>query len=433
MQARLPIALAGLALAMVPGPGRAQDTGPATHVMRAGETLHGLAARWLVRPAAAVEVQRMNRIANDRRIPVGTPIRIPRHLLKSEPVALRIAAFSGPVSHGLPSRMVAASLGAVLPEGSEVATGAGGFVTLATPDGSRLSLPSNSRVRLTASRRYLIDGTVDFDVEVLSGKAEAKAAPQKPGNGFRLRTPVAVTAVRGTGFRVGWTGEQGTSLTEVTEGEVGVATPAASLGLPAGFGVAARAGEGLSRETLLPAPDAIDPGKVQTDENLRFALRPVAGAASYRVRIGRDAGMIDMLAEASGSTPEIDLPGIGNGTFFLSATATAQSGLEGLAQAWSFRRQRLGVAADAGASAIPGGLRFNWLASGEGRMTHRFQLFPASEGAAALVDRPGLAEPGLTLANLAPGAYRWRVGVTSTTPEGAAEVWTPFQTLTISR
>ena len=433
MQARLPIALAGLALAMMPGTGRTQDAGITTHVMRAGDTLHGLAARWLVRPAAAVEVQRINRIVHDRRIPVGTPIRIPRRLLKSEPVAVRIAAFSGPVTHGSGARMVPASVGVVLPEGSELATGAGGFVTLATPDGSRLSLPSNSRVRLAASRRYLIDGVVDFDVEVLSGKAEATAAPQKPGNSFRLRTPVAVTAVRGTGFRVGWTGEQGTSLTEVTEGEVGVSTPAASLGLPAGFGVAARAGEGLSRETLLPAPDAVDPGKVQTEERLRFALKPVTGAAGYRVRIGRDAGMIDVLAEASGSEPEIDLPGIGNGTFFLSATATAQSGLEGLAQAWSFRRQRLGVAADAGASAIPGGLRFNWLASGEGRMTHRFQLFPASEGAGALVDRPGLAEPGLTLANLAPGAYRWRVGVTSVTPEGAAEVWTPFQTLTISR
>ena len=433
MQARLPIVLAGLALAVLPGTGKAQDVGSTTHVMRAGDTLHGLAARWLVRPAAAAEVQRTNRIVHDRRIPIGTPIHIPRRLLKSVPVALRIAAFSGPVSHGSGGRMVPASAGAVLSEGSEVATGAGGFVTLATPDGSRLSLPSNSRVRLAASRRYLIDGAVDFDVEVLSGKAEAKAAPQKPGSGFRLRTPVAVTAVRGTGFRVGWTGEQGTSLTEVTEGEVGVSTPAASLGLPAGFGVAARAGESLSRETLLPAPDAVDPGKVQTEEGLRFTLRPVAGARSYRLRIGRDAGMIDVLAEAESAEPVIDLPGIGNGTFFLSATATAQSGLEGMAQAWSFRRQRLGVAADAGASAIPGGLRFNWLASGEGRMSHRFQLFPAAGGGAALVDRPGLAEPGLTLANLAPGAYRWRVGVTSVTPEGAAEVWTPFQTLTISR
>lgn len=433
MQARLPIALVALALAMMPGTGRAQDTGTTTHVMRAGETLHGLAARWLVRPAAAREVQRINRIANDRRIRVGAPIRIPRHLLKSEPVAVRIAAFTGPVSYGLATRMVPASVGTVLPEGTEVATGPAGFVTLVTPDGSRLSLPSNSRVRLAASRRYLIDGAVDFDVEVLSGKAEAKAAPQKPGNGFRLRTPVAVTAVRGTGFRVGWTGEQGTSLTEVTEGEVGVATPAASLDLSAGFGVAARAGEGLSRETLLPAPEAIEPGRVQTGEALRFALRPVAGVRGYRVRIGRDAGMIDVLAEAENAEPVFDLSGIGNGTFFLSATATAQSGLEGMAQTWSFRRQRLGVAADAGASALPGGLRFNWLVSGEGRMTHRFQLFPAAEGSAALLDRPGLAEPGLTLANLAPGAYRWRVGVTSMTPDGAAQVWTPFQTLTITR
>ena len=45
MQARLPIMLAGLALAMVPGTGRAQEAGATTHALRAGETLHGLAAR----------------------------------------------------------------------------------------------------------------------------------------------------------------------------------------------------------------------------------------------------------------------------------------------------------------------------------------------------------------------------------------------------
>ena len=433
MQARLLGALAAMALAWAPGTAQASDGAALVHVMRAGDTLNGLAARWLVRPGAAREVQRINRIANDRRIPVGTRVLIPRHLLRSEPVAVRIAAFSGPVNHGAAGRMLAASPGAVLSEGDEVATGAGGFVTLATPDGSRLSLPSNSRVRLTGSRRYLIDGSVDFDVEVLFGKAEAVAAPQKPGNRFRLRNPVAVSAVRGTGFRVGWNEAKATGLTEVTEGEVGVTASVQSLAVPAGFGVAARLGEGLAREALLQAPDAIDPGRVQTEERLRFALRPVAGANSYRVRVARDAGMIDVLAEAEGAEPEIDLPGIGNGTFFLAATATAASGLEGLAQAWSFRRQRLGVAADAGASALPGGLRFNWLASGEGRMTHRFQLYPAADGTASLVDRPGLAEPGLTLAGLAPGTYRWRVAVTAVTEDGAAEVWTPFQTLTVSR
>ena len=182
MQARLVKALAGALVVAAPAQAGAQDPGALVHVMRAGDTLHGLAARWLVRPAAAGEVQRINRIANDRRIPVGTRVVIPRRLLKSEPVVVRVAAFSGPVSIGPAGRMVPAAPGTLVPEGAEVATGAGGFVTLAAPDGSRVSLPSNSRVRLSGSRRYLIDGSVNFDLEVLSGKAEATASPQKPGD-----------------------------------------------------------------------------------------------------------------------------------------------------------------------------------------------------------------------------------------------------------
>lgn len=424
--------LTGLVLLAVPATARGQDGEPISYIMRSGDTLHGLAARWLVRPAAALEVQAFNRIADDRRIPVGRPIAIPRRLLRADPVDVRIVTFSGPVSVIAAGRAAPASRDMVLAEGAEIATGARGFVTLATRDGSRVSLPSNSRVRLVSSRRYRIDQTAEFDVQVLSGRAEATAVPQKPGNRFRLRTPVAVSAVRGTAFRVGWHEDEQLGLTEVTEGEVGVATPQAGIDVPAGFGAAARPGGDLKRETLLPPPDAIEPGRVQTEEGVRFALRPVEGARGYRILISGDAGFTAVLAESTAAEPQIELPGLGNGTFFFRATAIAASGLEGMGQVWSFRRQRLGVETEAGASAVPGGLRFSWMVRGEGKAVHRFQLFPAGAGTSPLIDRPGLAEPGLTLTGLVPGTYRWRVGVTETVPDGSAEVWTPFQTLTVS-
>ncbi len=397
-----------------------------TYRVEAHDTLIGLSAKYLVGPGAAAQVQRINRIRDPRRIPVGTMLAIPRRLLRFELVALRVATFSGPVSlggGGAPDR------GQVMGEGMEIGTGANGFVTLAGADGSRVSLPSHSRVRIKESRRYLINRAASIELEVLRGRAEVSAAKQAPQGQFRLRSPVAVSAVRGTVFRVGYAEERATGTTEVIEGLVGVATPKAGLDVAAGFGASARGDGEVAQESLLPAPEAPGAGRVQTDPQVSFALAPIGGAAGYRVQIARDAGFMDVIAEATGAEPRASFAGIGNGRLFMRANAIAASGIEGLGQTFAFRRQQVGVKAEAGV--VPDGFRFNWLAEGEGQSLYRFQLFPAADGQPTLVDEPGLREPGLMLAALRPGTYRWRVGVIQVTPDGSAEVWTPFENLTV--
>lgn len=421
----------GVATVVVPQVAAAQVAKAAsddrmTYRVAAQDTLFGLSRKFLTGPRAAAEVQRINRIRDPRRIPVGTVLAIPRHLLRFEPIALRVATFSGPVTlggGGAPER------GQVLGEGMEIGTGANGFVTLAGVDGSRVSLPSNSRVRVKESRRYLINRAASIELEVLRGRAEVSAAKQAPQGQFRLRSPVAVSAVRGTVFRVGYVEERASGTTEVIEGLVGVATPKAGLDVAAGFGAAARGDGQVVKESLLPAPDAPGAGRVQTEPQVSFALSPVAGAAGYRVQIARDAGFVEVIAESSGAAPEARFAGIGNGRLFMRANAIAPSGIEGLGQTFAFRRQQVGVRAEAGA--VADGFRFTWLAEGEGQSLYRFQLFPAAEGQPPLVDEPGLREPGLTLTALRPGAYRWRVGVTQVTADGTAEVWTPLEKLTV--
>lgn len=397
-----------------------------TYRVAARDTLFRLAAKYLAGPRAVAEVQRINRIRDPHRIPVGTVLAIPRRLLRFEPVALSVATFSGPVSLGAGS---APERGQVLGEGMEIGTGANGFVTLAGADGSRVSLPSHSRVRVKESRRYLINRAASIELEVLRGRAEVSAAKQAPQGQFRLRSPVAVSAVRGTVFRVGYAEDRASGTTEVIEGLVGVATPRAGLDVAAGFGAAARGDGQVAKESLLPAPDAPGAGRVQTEPQVSFAIAPVAGAAGYRVQIARDAGFMEVIAEATGAEPQARFAGIANGRLFMRANAIAPSGIEGLGQAFSFRRQQVGVKAEAGV--VADGFRFTWLAEGEGQSLYRFQLFPAADGRPPLVDEPGLREPGLTLTALRPGAYRWRVGVTQITADGSAEVWTPLEKLTV--
>lgn len=421
--------LACAALLAMPLAAAPADDQPVTYIVTHRDTLDGLAYRYLIGPAAARQVQARNHIRDPRRIPVGTRLSIPRNLLRSVPIELRVATFSGAVSLRPPGgAAMPVQAGAVLAEGSELITGGNGFVTLSGSDGSRISLPSQSHVRVGEARRYLINRAASIDIEVLRGRADVSAAKQQPEGRFRLRTPVSVSAVRGTQFRIGFAEDRAAGTTEVLEGLVGVATGNAALDLPRGFGAAASA-SGLAKEALLPAPEAIAPGRVQTDPEVSFALQPVAGAAGYRVQLARDAGFVDIIAEQSSVAPAAAFTGIADGRWFMRASAIAPSGLEGFPAGYSFRRQQVGMKASAAAGGD--GFRFAWLAEGEGTARYRFQLFAEGRDALPLVDEPGLAQTALTIANLAPGAYRWRVGVIQTVADGSAEVWTPLDKLVV--
>ena len=59
---------------------------------------------------------------------------------------------------------------------------------------------------------------------------------------------------------------------------------------------------------------------------MRFGLEPVDGAASYRLLLARDAGFIDIFAEATTQTtsqqnPLADFGQVANGTYFVRLTA----------------------------------------------------------------------------------------------------------------
>ena len=401
---------------------------PMVYVVKAHDNLFELAAAYMVNPAATGRVQTLNRIREPRHLPVGMQLRIPRELLRTRPIEMRIVTFSGPVTLG---GGAAPQRGQSLAEGSELQTGVNGFVTLSGSDGSRVTIPSNSRLRINRARQFLINSASDIDIEVRQGRAEVRAAPQKPQGQFQLRTPVAVSAVRGTVFRVSYSGEGAPSTTEVVEGTVAVSAGNSEAAIKAGFGAAATA-SGLAQEALLAAPAVERPGKVQTDPELSFTMKPVSGAQQYHAAVARDASFLDLVAEDIADKPEAHFPSQDNGTYFVRSSAISPSGIEGQAETWSFRRQRVGLKASVEQTSLPNAFRINWLAEGSGTSLYRFQLFAEGNDAVPVIDEAGLTQPGLTLTALARGAYRSRVGVIQTAPDGSAEVWTPLQKFNVS-
>ncbi|UIP06875.1 FecR domain-containing protein [Erythrobacter sp. SDW2] len=425
--------LAALAsMLLLPAPLRAQDEETVSYAVKKGDTLYGLARLYLTSDGAALRVQRLNRIAEPRRLPVGKQLRIPRELLRYTPVELRVAGFSGQVD--IAGRVPA--VGAVLNERQIVTTGRGGFVSFRAANGGEVALPSNTRAQLLRARRYLLGDLLDVDFAVLGGRGEAKAPKLRSGERFRLRTPTTVTAVRGTEFRVAYDEAGERSLAEVIEGTVAVAAGEKEIPTPAGFGVTSTAEGAGQLETLLPPPVMIDPGAVQTGQMLGFAIEPDSKAKGFRIQLARDAGFLEVVGEQVTGNRSVTFPPLDNGRYFVRARTIAASDLEGFSEAYSFRRKRLGVTAEVEQSPLADGYLFKWLAEtaegDEGETFYAFQLWREGQDGSPLVDETGLRETGLVLTALEPGVYVWRVAAIQAVEEGLLKVWGPDQRLAVS-
>ncbi len=416
---------------------------PVSYVVQRGDTLIGLGRNYLRKPGDYRQVQTANQISRPTAMPVGKTLVIAPGLLKTTPIDARLSAFSGRVEVETNGQRALAQAGMTIQEGQRIITGPGAFATFEMEDASRVTLPSNTAMRVVRLRTVTLTNAPQRVFKLDEGRGTISATPNGNPNGrFEVRTPVSISAVRGTEFRVGATkGEKGDKAqTEVIKGGVGVGLGEANptgTPVPAGFGVTATPAGVSLPVALLPAPKLGDGGQTQGDKTVHFAVQPVAGAAAYRLQLSRDAGFVDLFAEATQGQPSVDFGALDNGTYFIRLTALDAGGLEGLPADYSFDRDLDVLEPGASPSAEQNGKHrnflFRWSAAGDGVRTFRFQLFAGTEATAPIVDQPGLNEPQLTLTDLPPGAYSWRVSATRFKNGAITEKVGPLQSLQIGR
>ena len=426
-------AITGLAalLACIAAPAWAQRADSLTYTVQAGDTLYAIAEKYLKNTSTARDIQRINRVRNPRRLSINRTLSIPREMLKFQPVQLTVGSFSGPVAIGGDEPVK----DQVLAIGETVVTQRNGFIRFESTFGGLVSLPSNTTARLVRARRYTLGNTLDVEFEVLNGRANAASPSLNGQDRLRMRTPVAVTAVRGTEFRVAYDAENAdVSLTEVTEGNVQVAAGGETRPTPAGFGVSSSPSGVSEPEALLLAPAIIAPGDVQTGETVNFAFDPIEGAELYRVQIADGFGFTNVLAEQIVDTEMVQFSDIENNRYAVRVRSISQSGLEGVnSVAESFLRKRLGVVASSGRSPDYDGFNFDWTHQGGDTATFAFQLWVKGNPGALLVDEVGLTETQITLTNLGAGEYEWRVAVTETDAvDGLIKVWGKTEPVNVS-
>lgn len=348
----------GLPAAAAPGnpPGTEQVTvnrASIVYATRAGDTLMSIAERFTTRIDNWQALSKINNIGSDTAIPVGTPITIPADLLQDEASEARVIALSGSISassqEGQPLLL---GLGAKITEGMQIDTGNNSFLTLELPDQSRISLPSNSRIRVAKLRMARYTKSPRTEILLLNGKVESRVAPLEQNKGrFEVRTPMAVAGVRGTQFRVG-IGANGMA-TEVLSGKVEVARPNGrdSQHLNAGQGNITNAKSIGKPVDLLPTPQLAGAPLRQDQNGAQFTLTPVAGAQGYHVQVATDQEAKNILLEGHARNTRLQLDGLPNGSYYARVSAIDRLGLEGPASTHAFT---LGSARPATSGPTPG-------------------------------------------------------------------------------
>jgi hypothetical protein len=414
----------------------AEDPATTVYVVKAHDTFYALAGRYFVSRPAFEEVRRANHIPNVRRLQIGARIQIPTRLLRSTPIDGVLGAYRGGVdiaSGGIPLPL---AVGRPIREGMVISTAGDSFARVDLPDGSRVAVPSQSRVRINLLRRILLTGGVERQLTVEAGRSESTVTPMtSPADSYVVRTPVSVSAVRGTDFRVVYSQEDHVASTGVVEGVVAVqAGDGGSALAQAGYGVSIGDGEALAPRPLLPAPKLLRPGRVQDNPRLAFDLEPAPGARSYRAQLATDGGFLDLFTETTAQGVHIEFGALPDGIYFIRLTAVDATGLEGLPATYTVDRAlntlEAGVPQAVGAGRDRRFL-FRWAAGGAGQRTYRFQIARDEDMGRPMIDETGLKEPQITVTNMPPGTYHWRVMSGVSNGGRYTEKWSPPQQFTI--
>jgi hypothetical protein len=409
------LALAPLALAQgATGTELPEATPVWRYAVRPGDTLIAIGQRYLLDPSRWDAVQRLNHIADPRRMPPGTVVQIPANLLRSAPGQARLLAVHGQVRwREADAAWQDARPGQALAAGAELQTDGQANAVLELANGTRLALHPGSVLRLDTLSLYAGGLMADTRVRLQQGQAEITANPrQLPQQHLRVLTPSAQAVVRGTVFRVGV--QPDSTREETVEGSVSVAAAGQSVQVGAAQGTLARAGEAPQpARALLRAPDVSAMPMRLEQLPLRFVSPAAPGRVAWWGQIAPDERFETLLAEKTSSTDALNFADLPNGRYVLRVRALDGLGLQGLEARHAFTVWARPFAPTLQAPGKAATVRnprpaLAWTAA-VGAERYRLQLAQSMDFAQTLSDQT-LEQAGWTPASdLPPGPWFWRV------------------------
>lgn len=301
------------------------------YTFRPGDSLWKIAEKYTTSVNNWGEILRINSIeeSTDRTIPPGTRIRIPISMLKKQPTPALVIAISGAVNLvRADGEQAEITVGTELFSGDRVITGERQSLRMQFADKSELQVLSNSEVVLDKLSHFKETGMVDTRIRLDTGSVRTRVIKQKPGDRYEIITPAAITAVRGTTFRLSSDDSQ-ISRTEVTEGLVVVSADQAEKDVNYGFGIVAEQDKPLPEPVELLDPPEIGDNQFADKSKLQVSWTKLDGAEFYRYELATDENF-DQISVASRTDDNgIQLDELTPGQYYLRVRGVDQYRLEG--------------------------------------------------------------------------------------------------------
>ncbi len=407
-----------------------------SYTVRPGDNLWNITDMLLLDQSYRIRLQEYNKIQNGDVIQPGSLLSIPVPWLKVKPASATLVSFSGTVEirRADGTSNTSPGPGDQLNAADSVTTSANSSAIVEFADGSRIFLDPETTVTLNTISSFDQNGMIDTSFRLRGGRVESRVIPgAAPETRFRVLTPPAIAAVKGTDFNVAYEPDNRKTLAEVSTGLIGMNAAGVEVEVPAGFGSATIQGEAPGKPVKrLPATDLSGLQDRLLTDQVSFSWPTVSGSVFYAVEL-LESQNSKFVSTHKIEKSEIQFPSLAINTYTIHVRAVDDIGLRSDVATHVFEViskpsvPLLNSPTDNSDHVEPV-LTFSWEGnSSEG--IFNFQLSTIDTFASLLVDSSELQQPSFQPPPVIPGAYYWRVSFTDS--DGYTSDWSDIRTFTM--
>lgn len=301
------------------------------YTFRPSDSIWKVAKKYTTTPNNWVKLREINakHLTEDKKIRPGSRIVIPVSMLKLQPAPALVIALNGNVTliraKGNEEKPV---VGTKLFSGDSVLTKEAQSLRMQFADQSELQVLANSKVVLDKLSYHKQSGMVDTQVRLNTGSVNTWVEKQLPDSRYEITTPSAITAVRGTVFRISADGNQ-LSRTEVTEGLVAVMAGDMEKGVEHGYGLLAEKDKPLPDPVELLPPTELSDNQFADKSELHVSWEALEGAKNYRYQLATDEKFNKIIVDETTTSNEINMDDLPVGKYYLMVRGIDKFTLEG--------------------------------------------------------------------------------------------------------
>ncbi len=397
--------------------------------VKKGDTLWDIADEYMIDVLFYKRLQKTNKINNPYLLKPGSTITAPVEWLGSLPgKANVISKFGHVIVIQNNSKKISPTLDYQIEAGDNLITGPGSTATVEFSDGSILSVYPQSNLEFNALLQSFDGTVVKARLVVSRGRVDIDISDEGvKGRRLEIESPSAITAVRGTVFRVGVDSVTNDTVTEVVEGQVDVTNLETKDKVAVVSGLGSKTSSDTQSAppvTLLTEPRLHKSGN--TDNQLgSLSWEKLDGAQYYRIRVAMDENFIDTIYnKITTDNRADDIYFLENGTHYVSVRASDTNNIEGFDSITTitvnaYPLPPLIVAPLINSISQHRRPEFAWQVVGDGIKNLQFQLAKDKKFKSVLLDK--IIEPTDRLKlrdKLGNGQYYWRVASIDNTGRG---------------